>query len=625
MFKNFLFVFLLLISFAYSQISYAQESITCYQRQEVEKPINSLTSQVNDVFGNVVGKMAAVLFWSPFQVEKTDEKGQAIYKQEPVKNAQGESLEKHFVLIESKKNPVYHKNASLCINAKGEAQYSQNNLPYFTNWTLQDGQFVHAEPFTLPNLKIIKTSDEKLVQKTESWTQPSQTPDAVGVPLVVIVLSFGAVFYTLFYGFINFRLFKHAIDCVRGVFDNPKDPGEISHLQALTSALSATVGLGNIAGVAVAVGLGGPGAVFWMILLGLLGMSSKFHECTLGQMYRWIDVDGNVHGGPKYYLSRGFNEMKLTWLGKILAFVFAIFVIGGSFGGGNMFQANQSFQALAGEFPVLAEYDLFFGIFMAALVGLVIVGGIKRIGQVTEKLIPFMCALYILASLFIIFSHFSELPEVIGLVFSNAFDFQAGFAGFLGVAIIGIQRAVFSNEAGIGSASIAHSAAKTDEPVREGVVALLEPFIDTVVICSMTAFVVLVTGAYNNPLAGSGVEMTRFAFGEKISWFPTVLSISVFLFAFSTMISWSYYGEKGWTYLFGYSKRAVMTYKFIFLFFVVLGTIASLGNIIDFSDLMILSMAFPNIIGGIWLSGKVKKRLDDYLEKLNSGKMKRYK
>jgi alanine or glycine:cation symporter, AGCS family len=454
----------------------------------------------------------------------------------------------------------------------------------------------------------------------------------VGVPLIVLVLVCGAVFYTIYHRFLNIRGFKHAIDVTRGIYDNPDDPGEISHFQALTSALSATVGLGNIAGVAIAVTTGGPGAVFWMIVLGLFGMSSKFHECTLAQLYRSVDKDGVVHGGPMYYLDLGLRERGLPgWLAKTFGVVFAVFCIGGSFGGGNMFQANQAWgitkDTLVNRFGLElgAWSGLVFGLILAFLVGLVIVGGIKRIGTVTEKIIPLMCGIYLMAGFVILFGHIGDLPGAIGLIFSEAFSFQAGFGGFVGVAVQGVKRAVFSNEAGIGSAAIAHSAAKTDEPVREGVVALLGPFIDTVVICTMTALVVIVTGAYNNPAAGEGVSMTAWAFGSQISWFPLILALSVFLFAYSTMISWSYYGEKCFAYLFGREVWVSLIYKFIFLVAVVVGSVASLENVIEFSDLMILSMAFPNIIGGLLLAPKVREHLESYWKRLEAGEFKIYK
>lgn len=452
------------------------------------------------------------------------------------------------------------------------------------------------------------------------WVPVSQVP----IPLIVLILLCGSMFFTTYHGFLNIRGFRHALDVTRGKYDNPDDPGEISHFQALTSALSATVGLGNIAGVAVAIGTGGPGAVVWMIIIGMFGMSAKLHECTLAQLYRRINPDGTVHGGPMYYLEIGLQERGLPWsIAKTFGIVFALFCIGGSFGGGNMFQANQAAAAVQGTLgedvgtPVI-------GAVLAFLVGLVIIGGIKRIGQVTEKIIPLMCAIYVLAGLTILVVHATELPQAMILILKSSVSPGAAFGGFVGVLVQGIKRAVFSNEAGIGSAAIAHAAAKTDEPAREGVVAMLGPFIDTVVICTMTALVVIVSGAWNDPNAGEGVEMTRSAFASTLSWFPLILNISVFLFAYSTMISWSYYGEKAWQYLFGQSPFVRLSYRIMFLLFIVLGAIASLDNVIGFSDLMILSMAFPNVIGGIILAPRVKSLLTDYWTRYKNGEFKTY-
>ena len=412
---------------------------------------------------------------------------------------------------------------------------------------------------------------------------------------------------------------------VKGDYDDPNNKGEVSHFQALTTALSGTVGLGNIAGVAIAISLGGPGATFWMIVAGLLGMSSKFVECTLGVKYRQIDDDGTVHGGPMYYLRDGLEKKNFKNLGKFLAVLFALLCIGGSVGGGNMFQANQAFSALKGIFPSIANYGPLFGIFFSILVGIVIIGGIKSIAMVTERIVPLMAAVYVGASLVIILLNFSEIGFVVSEIISGAFTPKAGFGGIVGVLIIGFKRAAFSNEAGVGSASIAHSAAKTKEPVSEGMVALLEPFIDTVVICTMTAFVIIITGNYENVDGLGGSELTAQAFGSVISWFPYILTIAILLFAFSTMISWSYYGLKSWTFLFGKSKVSELSYKLMFMLFIVVGSSVSLGAVVDFSDMMILAMAFPNIIGLLIMSGEVRSDLKDYFKKITSGEIKKYK
>lgn len=442
----------------------------------------------------------------------------------------------------------------------------------------------------------------------------------VGFPLIVAWLLFGALYFTVRMRFVNVRLFNHAINLVRGKYETNNQVGEVSHFQALTTALSATVGLGNIAGVAIAIGTGGPGATFWMILVGFLGMSSKFTECTLGQMYRKVRKDGTIMGGAMHYLSEGLKEKNLAGLGGFLAGLFCILCIGGSFGGGNAFQVVQSLDLIKTVIPPLAQYSWVYGLIMSTLVGVVIIGGIKSISRVASIIVPFMCGVYLIACIFILISKFSLIPAAFALIFEQAFSPDAAFGGFLGVLIIGVKRAVFSNEAGIGSAAIAHSAAKVSNPVEEGSVALLEPFIDTIVVCTMTALVIIITGSYMDPsnaefiANNQGGALTSAAMGSVIPWFPYILSIAVFLFAFSTMISWSYYGERCWVYLFG--DKSSLIYKILFLIFCFLGSIITATNILDFSDLMILGMAFPNILGLFILSGKVSKLLIDYEKKI---------
>jgi len=428
---------------------------------------------------------------------------------------------------------------------------------------------------------------------------------------------------------ISLRGFRHAIDVTRGKYDDPTSEGEVTHFQALTAALSATVGLGNIAGVAIAVGVGGPGATFWMILAGFLGMTSKFTECTLGQKYRELRPDGQIMGGAMYYLSNGLAERNLAGLGKALAIVFAFLCIGGSFGGGSAFQVNQSLNAVGETIPLLKNHAWLYGVVMMVLVGIVIIGGIKRIAVTAEKIVPLMCITYVLACLWILFNNFSHIPVAFSKILGEAFTPEAGYGGFIGVLVTGFKRAAFSNEAGVGSAAIAHSAARTRYPVREGIVALLEPFIDTIVICTMTALVIVITGAYNNPeyanlvKTDQGAALTSNAMREQISWFPYILSVAVILFAYSTMISWSYYGERCWAYLFG--DRASIVYKILFIIVVFLGSIISSTNIKDLSDLMILGMAFPNILGLVILSGSVRKDLQDYWKRYKAGEFKTYK
>jgi len=473
------------------------------------------------------------------------------------------------------------------------------------------------------------------------------------VPIVLIVLIGGALFFTLYFKFANFTLIGKAIKVVRGDYDAidkhgsdiaegdstpggdvfetikvEETEGEVTHFQALTAALSATVGLGNIAGVAVAIAVGGPGATLWMILAGLLGMASKFVECTLGVKYREVTEDGTVHGGPMYYLSKGLKEKGLARLGKFLAVFFAIMCVGGSFGGGNMFQANQAAAQITERFGIEGgSAGFIFGIIMAIIVGVVIIGGIKRIGSVTEKVVPFMAVIYVGAALIIIGMNYSVVPEAFGMIFNGAFTPDAALGGVLGVLIVGFQRAAFSNEAGVGSAAIAHSAVKTKYPASEGVVALLEPFIDTVIICTMTALVIIITNIEGGFLVYGaegvqGVELTTTAFESAIPGFSWVLTIAVVLFAISTMLSWSYYGLQAWKFLFGRGKTADIVYKVMFLLFVVVGASISLGAVIDFSDAMIFAMVFPNVIGLFFLAPVVKDELKKFMDKIKTVKGK---
>ncbi len=451
--------------------------------------------------------------------------------------------------------------------------------------------------------------------------------------LIVVWLIFGGLFFTIFMRFINIKAFSHAIGLIRGKYDKAGTGGEVSHFQALTTALSATVGLGNIAGVALAVSIGGPGATLWMILAGFLGMSSKFVECTLGVKYRKIDKKGRVSGGAMYYLKHGLKKRKLSWLGYFLAASFAVLVIGGSFGGGNMLQANQAFEQFASFFPATANHGAWYGLVLAIFVGLVIIGGIKSIARVTSRIVPFMALLYVLTALVIIFMNYDKTGEAFSLIFHGAFSADAMKGGFIGVLVWGFQRGAFSNEAGVGSASIAHAAARTSEPVSEGIVALLEPFVDTIVVCTMTALVIIFTGFYNDTSGVEGVSLTSAAFGSVFSWFPYLLLIAVTLFAFSTLISWSYYGQKGFDYLFGgwseklFGTRTVTDtiYRLLFLGCIVIGSASSLRSVMDFSDMMVLCMAFPNIIGLLIMAPEVKRDLNIYWKKLKTGEIKKYK
>ena len=467
---------------------------------------------------------------------------------------------------------------------------------------------------------------------------PINFSDEISIPIVLILLVLGAIFFTLRFSFVNITHFSTAIKTVRGEYDNIenekyesdktkkiKEEGEVSHFQALATAVSGTVGLGNIAGVALAIAIGGPGATFWMIVCGLIGMSTKFVECTLGVKYRDVGLDGTVYGGPMYYLSKGLKEGGYEKLGKGLAILFAFLCVGASFGGGNAAQSNQAALQIASILGMDGgNAGTIIGFILAIIVGIVIIGGIKRIASVTEKIVPFMALIYVLACLFIIFSNFNYIDNAFSLIFKGAFSLQAGFGGLLGVLIVGFQRAAFSNEAGAGSAAIAHSAVKTKYPASEGVVALLEPFIDTVVICTMTALVIIMYNSsgifeYGQDIIVNGEKiegavLTSMAFADAIPWFPLVLTIAIILFAISTMISWSYYGLQAWMFLFGKSKISDLIYKIIFLLFIVIGAAANMDAVWGFSDAMILALIFPNMIGLFFLFPKVKQELNNYLK-----------
>jgi AGCS family alanine or glycine:cation symporter len=448
------------------------------------------------------------------------------------------------------------------------------------------------------------------------------------LPVVVLWLVVGAVFFTLYMGFINLRGFKHAIQLVRGDYADPNSSGEVSHFQALATAVSGTVGIGNIGGVAVAVTVGGPGATFWLIMAGFLGMSTKFVECTLGVKYRKEFDDGHVSGGPMYYLRQGFKDRGMEGFGKFMGTFYAIGIFIGALGIGNMFQSNQAYVQLNNvSGGALDGLGWLVGLILAGVVFAVIVGGIKSIARVTEKVVPFMAVFYCLFALIVIFMNVGSLPQAIANIFTGAFTGEGVAGGALGAMIIGFQRAVFSNEAGIGSASIAHAAVKTDEPVTEGIVSLLEPFIDTIVICTITALVIGTAQVADANFAGDhlGVAMTSAAFEREFSWFPIPLAFAALLFAFSTMISWSYYGLKGWTYMFGESERGQTIYKIIFCAFVALGCVVQLGPILDISDALVFLICVPNILGLYFLAPVVKKEMISYFARIESGEIKKFK
>jgi AGCS family alanine or glycine:cation symporter len=457
---------------------------------------------------------------------------------------------------------------------------------------------------------------------------PIITIKGVEVPFILLWLITGAIIFTFYLNFINIRGFGTAIDIIKGKYTHEGDPGEVTHFQALTAALSGTVGLGNIAGVAVAIATGGPGATFWMMLFGLFGMSSKFMECTLAVKFRDEHADGTVSGGPMYYLRKGLAAKGQGRLGAFLAGFFAVMAIGASFGGGNMFQVNQAAQQFivitGGQDTMLGQNTWVFGLIMAVLVGVVIIGGIKSIAKVTERIVPFMTAFYVLAAIVVIVTNIGQVPEAFATIVSGAISGEALGGGLIGTLITGMRRATFSNEAGVGSAAIAHSAVKTSEPVTEGFVASLEPFVDTVIVCTMTALVIVISGAYKGENVADGIALTSNAFATVIDWFPFMLSIAVILFAFSTMISWSYYGVKAWSYIFGKSNFSVGLYKLIFCAFIVIGASASLQGVIDFSDGMLFAMSLPNILGCYILAPLVKKDMQSFLTRIKKGKIEVY-
>jgi alanine or glycine:cation symporter, AGCS family len=445
------------------------------------------------------------------------------------------------------------------------------------------------------------------------------------LPLILIVLVFGGVFFTLRYSFINVRLLRHCFNILRGHYDNPNDQGQITHFQALTSALSGTVGLGNIAGVAIAIGLGGPGAVFWLWVTAFFGMCTKFSSCTLGLLYRRIGKDGRVLGGPMVYLEEGLKKKfpQAKWLGKLFGVFFASMTCIGALVAVSLFQANQTFELISGVVPSLSKHPLLIGSILSLVSAIVIIGGIKRIADTTSRLVPAMCIFYTVVCLIIILSNYAKIPHLFGEIFRQAINPKALFGGFIPVMIQGIRRAAFSNEAGLGSSSIAHSAAKTKEPVREGIVAMIGPFIDTHIVCTMTALTILITGVHLDPaLQGKGASMTAAAFATLHPVFPYLLTLASIVFAFSTIITWSYYGQKASEYLFG--SKSILPFRLTYVLIIAFAPFLNLLSLITFADILLLCMAFPNVIGMLFLSKEVKLLTNDYLYRLKSGQMTRY-
>ncbi|MXV38741.1 amino acid carrier protein [Flavobacteriaceae bacterium Ap0902] len=593
--------------------------------EDIYIPSESIIEKLNGFFVPLVEEVSSVLFYDVFSaIGLYDPVVYANRKLVSIPNWDAE-VEDKFTLKRWLFNEGEHVNKgdtiAQIVNNAGVVQDIVSPVNGNLNYLVQEGGVIYNsenEAHVIEEEANFLAGIEYATPKPLKY--PNGTVQTKSIPFIVLWLVAGALFFTLRMGFINIRGFKHSIDLARGKYDDPNAPGQVTHFQALSTAVSGTVGLGNIAGVAVAVSLGGAGATFWMIVAGLLGMSTKFVECTLGVKYRTISEDGRVFGGPMNYLSKGLEKRGMKVFGKILAVSFAILAVGASFGGGNMFQANQSFEQLSNQIPMLQGHGFWFGVITAILVGAVILGGINSIAKVTEKVVPFMASLYIIACLIVIGMNFSNIGLAFQAIIDGAFSPSALKGGVIGVLIVGFQRAAFSNEAGVGSAAIAHSAAKTNHPPSEGFVGLLEPFIDTVVVCTLTALVLVFTGMHEmDGLAGA--QLTSDAFGSVLSWFPNVLAVAVFLFAFSTMISWSYYGMRAWTYLFGRSQRSEIIYKLLFLVFIIIGASISLGAVLDFSDMMILAMAFPNVIGLYLLSGEVKGDLNEYLSRLKKGEL----
>lgn len=587
-------------------------------------PAEAITEHFNGAFVPLVESLSAILFWDPFTAIGVHDPH--VYSQaRPVPipgwnpQIQGQFILKEWLVQEGalveEGDPI-----ALVTSAEGEFE-AYANTDGHVQYLAQEGGIIYDSASGedlieagAHNLAEIEYIEPVLV------THPNGDPITHNIPFIVIWLVLGAVFFTIKLNFINFKGVKHSIDLARGKYDDPDAPGKITAFQTMSTAVSATVGLGNIAGVAVAISLGGAGATFWMICAGLLGMASKFVECSMGVKYRTITEDGRIFGGPMSYLKDGLAKRNLKGLGKVLAAVFALLCVGAALGAGNMFQANQSYEIMASQLPFLEGNGFWFGIGLALVVGAVIIGGIESIGKFTGRIVPVMGGIYVIASLIVIGVNIDNLGSAISAIFDGAFNADALKGGFIGVMIVGFQRAAFSSEMGVGSAAIAHSAGKTKHSSSEGYVALLEPFIDTVLVCTMTALVLIFSGMHEVQGVG-GVELTSAAFATVISWFPFILAIVVLLFALSTMISWSYYGMRAWTYLFGRSLKSELLYKVIFLLFVIVGASVGLGAVLDFADMMILTMAVPNLIGLYILSGEVKKDMKAYNRKLKAGEL----
>ncbi|ADF51490.1 amino acid carrier protein [Zunongwangia profunda] len=606
-----------------------QVTVTDANGEKVKKSFkieaSSITEKVNSRAQPAVDFLEGILFWDPFEplglydpVVYTDERP-VLIPEFDAKTKKKYTLQ-NWLIQEGGK---IEKGDKIAVVQKG----NEEQIPVYApaGGTLKHAVKEGAIIFNPDNKEdVIEQNAHQLANIIYDSPQPVLYPNGDvrknSIPFIVIWLILGSIFFTFRLGFINVRGFTHSIDLAKGKYDNPDAPGRIRHFEAMTTAVSATVGLGNIAGVAVAISLGGAGATFWMFIAGFFAMSLKFVECTLGVKYRHINEEGRIFGGPMNYLRYGLEKRNMKGAGKVLAILFAVLGVGASFGGGNMIQSNQAFKIVSDQIPFLEGHGFWFGLGFAVLVGIVIIGGINSIAKVTGKVVPFMAIVYILGCFVVIGTNIENIGNAFHAIFDGAFSASAMKGGFIGVLIVGLQRAAFSSEAGVGSAAIAHSASKTKNPIADGFTSLVEPFIDTMVVCTMTALVLIFTGMHEVDGMG-GVELTADAFGSVISWFPAVLAFAVFLFAFSTMVSWSYYGMRSWTYLFGRSKKSELIYKIMFLLFVVVGASASLGAVLSFSDMMILAMSFPNIIGLYVMSSEIRGDLKNYMKRLRNNEI----
>ncbi|WPY99385.1 amino acid carrier protein [Christiangramia sp. OXR-203] len=589
-------------------------------------PAEAITEVVNSKVQPAVDFLGGILFWDPFAaVGIYDPVVYTNDREIPIPNWDATTSKTFSLkqwLVEDGGAVEAGDKIAIIESESGEEKEIFSEVDGTMNYLVLEGN----EIFDPNDQDDVIEQNAHMIAKIEfDEPQPLHHPngDVItnSIPFIVIWLILGSIFFTIRLGFVNIRGFSHSIQLAKGKYDDPDAPGRITHFQAMATAVSATVGLGNIAGVAVAISLGGAGATFWMFCAGFFAMSLKFTECTLGVKYREINEDGRIFGGPMNYLRYGLEKRNMKGLGKFLASLFAILGVGASFGGGNMIQSNQAFKIVSEQLPLLEGQGFLFGVGFAILVGAVILGGINSIARVTGKVVPVMAIIYILGCAVVIGVNIENIGAAFSAIYNGAFSADALKGGFIGVLIVGLQRAAFSSEAGVGSAAIAHSATKTNNPIADGFTSLVEPFIDTMVVCTMTALVLIFTGMHEVGGGMKGVELTSDAFGSVISWFPAILALAVFLFAFSTMVSWSYYGMRSWTYLFGQSKKSEIIYKVLFLIFVVVGASVSLGAVLSFSDMMILAMSFPNIIGLYIMSEEVRADMEIYWERLKNGEL----